>query len=322
MQSYARPTLFCSRCLGFAPCRWNGVTVRSEAIAALTPHVDFVTACPEMEIGLGVPRKPVRIVRLNDEPRLLQPDTGGDFTAAMVERVREIMTGLPAVEGFILKTRSPSCGPYDVKMYDGPARGATVARTAGFLGGAIVETFGKLAVEDEGRLTNFVLRERFLIKIFALADFRRARRTGRIAALQDFHARNKLMLMACHQSEQKALGRILGHRDKRPFDEVAADYEQHLIQAFRYGPKPSQVINVLMHALGYFKKSLQAKEKALFLDLLEEYRIGRAPLSAPTAVLRAWIARVEEPYLAQQTFFAPYPPELVTISDSGQGRDY
>ncbi len=318
MQSYARPTLFCSKCLGFAACRWNGATVRSEAVAALTPHVDFVTACPEMEIGLGVPRKPVRIVRVNGEPRLLQPDTDGDFTVAMLERVREILAGLPAVEGFILKTRSPSCGPYEVKMYDG----AAVARTAGFLGGAIMEKFGKLAVEDEGRLTNFALRERFLIKIFALADFRRARHTGRIAALQDFHARNKLMLMACHQSGQKTLGRLLGNRDKLPFDAVAADYEQHLIQALRYGPKPSQVINVLMHALGYFKKELRAKEKALFLDLLEQYRAGRTPLSAPTAVLRAWIARVQEPYLAQQTFFAPYPPELAAITDSGKGRDY
>ena len=318
MQPYARPTLFCSQCLGFAACRWNGVTVRSEAIAALMPHVEFITACPEVEIGLGVPRKPVRIVRVNGEPRLLQPDTGGDFTAAMAACVQRIMADLPEVEGFILKTRSPSCGPYEVKMYDG----AAVARTAGFLGGAIVERFGKPAVEDEGRLTNFTLRERFLIKIFALADFRRARRTGRIAALQDFHARNKLMLMACHQSGQKALGRLLGNRDKRSFDAVAADYEQYLIQALRYGPKPGQVINVLMHALGYFKKELRTREKALFLDLLEQYRAGRVPLSAPTAVLSAWIARIEEPYLAQQTFFAPYPPELVTITDSGRGRDY
>jgi hypothetical protein len=62
---------------------------------------------------------------------------------------------------------------------------------------------------------------------------------------------------------------------------MAAVYAQHLIQAFRYGPKPSQVINVLMHALGYFKKSLQAKEKALFLDLLE-----RVP-DRPGAVERA-----------------------------------
>ncbi len=75
-----------------------------------------------------------------------------------------------------------------------------------------------------------------------------------------------------------------------------------------------------MHALGYFK-SLSADEKAYFLDILGKYRAKRVPLSVPVSLLGSWIARFKEPYLAQQTFFSPYPEELVTISDSGKGRD-
>ena len=75
------------------------------------PHVEFLPVCPEVEIGLGVPRDPIRLVRVrkDDEPSLIQPSSGLDLTAKMLDFAREFLAGLEgSVEGFILKSRSPS----------------------------------------------------------------------------------------------------------------------------------------------------------------------------------------------------------------------
>jgi uncharacterized protein YbgA (DUF1722 family) len=93
-----------------------------------------------------------------------------------------------------------------------------------------------------------------------------------------------------------------------------------LSQALAKPARSTSNINVLQHAMGYFSKGLRASEKAHFLDMLEEYRIGRVPLSSPLSLLQSWIVRFEEPYLARQWYFSPYPRELMDLRDSGRGN--
>jgi uncharacterized protein YbgA (DUF1722 family) len=128
------------------------------------------------------------------------------------------------------------------------------------------------------------------------------------------------MLMAYSQKELRVLGRIVANHEKRKPDQVFADYETHLDQAMARAPRYTSNINVLMHGLGYFSRELSSPEKAHFLDLLELYRKAKIPLSAAVTVVRSWIARFQTEYLESQTFFEPYPTELVEITDSGKGR--
>ncbi len=319
---FSTPVLLVSRCLGFAPCRWDGNVIPSALVEQLKPHVKFVVRCPEVEIGLGVPRPPVRVIELDGRRELYQPDTDRLLTNEMTAYARKTLDELPEIDGALLKGRSPSCGLFDVKLYDGRMGKSTPQRTAGFFGDEVLRRWGLLAVEDEGRLNNFTIRERFFIKAFALADFRRVKRSRRIAQVVDFQQRHKLMLMACHQTEMRHLGRLVAAARRDDFDGLCRDYEEGLQRALQHGPRPGGAINVLMHAFGYFKRELHAREKAQFLDLLESYRRKRLPLSAPVAVVRVWIERFDQEYLRSQTFFRPYPEDLISISDSGQGRDY
>jgi uncharacterized protein YbgA (DUF1722 family) len=77
-----------------------------------------------------------------------------------------------------------------------------------------------------------------------------------------------------------------------------------------------------MHAMGHFSEKLNKQEKSFFLDLMDKYRRGKAPLRSDMDVLKSWGVRFGEKYLLDQTFFSPYPDELLDISDSGKGRDY
>jgi len=316
-----RPVVVVSRCLGFDAVRYDGSIIRDDVVASLKPHVTFVPVCPEVEIGLGVPREPVRIVEDKAGRRLVQPATDLDVTARMRQFAETFLDGLEAVDGFILKSRSPSSGIKDVKTYSSAARGPATGKGAGFFGGAVLERFGHLAVDDEGRLKNLRLREHFLTKLFALASFRALKETSAMKDLVQFHADNKLLLLAYHQAKMRVLGRVVANAGHVPYRDVLAAYEPEYYGALARPPRNAANINVMMHGLGHFSKQLGAQEKAFFLDQLEQYRAGRVPLSVPLAVLRGYAVRFGNEYLLRQTYFSPYPEELMSQADSARGAD-
>ena len=142
-----------------------------------------------------------------------------------------------------------------------------------------------------------------------------------MGALVAFQARNKLLFMAYNQSAMRVMGPIVAnHRMKSP-KEVYAAYEPQFYRALARPSRRTSAINVLMHAMGYFKEGLLGTEKTFFFDCLDDYREGRVPLSVPVSIIRSWIARFGQEYLRDQSFFQPYPEALVQITDSGKGRN-
>ncbi len=320
MTEFARPRVVVSRCLGFAACRWNGAIISEPFVKRLDGHVTFCPVCPEVEIGLGCPRDPIRVVERDGERRLVQPATGRDVSETMRAYADRTLDAVGDVDGFLLKSRSPSCGVKDVKIYGGPEGKQPHARGEGFVGGAVIERLGHLAVEDEGRLNNFRIREHFLTNLFTLAAFREVRAAGRMRDLVDFHARNKGLLMGYNQTQMRALGRIVANHEQKPVADVFGAYGERLARALARPPRFTSMINVLMHALGHMAEGLQAEEKAFFLDGLQRYRAGKVPLSVLTTLVRSWAVRFDRPYLMEQTYLHPYPDALVEITDSGKGR--
>ncbi len=172
MRKFAKPIVVISKCLELEACRYNGQVIPDDFVKKLKPHVTFLPSCPEVEIGLGVPREPVRIISVKGQNKLIQPATGKDLTDIMLRFADKFLNSLEEVDGFILKSRSPSCGIKDVKVYQGIEKGAATGKSTGFFAGKVLEMFPGLAIEDEGRLRNFKIREHFLTKLFALASFR------------------------------------------------------------------------------------------------------------------------------------------------------
>jgi uncharacterized protein YbbK (DUF523 family) len=152
LEAWPRPRLVVSACLGFAAVRYSGELIPDKVVAALKAHVDFVPVCPEVEIGLGVPRPTVRLVRGEDGPRMVQPKTGEDLTERMRAFSRAFLSGLGEVEGFILKNRSPTCALKDAKVYAYADQGGAVGHGPGLFAQAVMAAFPLLPKEDEGRL--------------------------------------------------------------------------------------------------------------------------------------------------------------------------
>lgn len=314
-----RPRVVISACIDFEPVRYNGQVIPYDFVRALGEHADLVPVCPEVEIGLGVPRDPIRIERIDGEARLVQPSSGADLTDRMERFARDYLSSLEAVDGFILKSRSPSCGTGDVKRYPAGGVSGPTSRGPGFFGGAVLERFAGLAVEDEGRLRNFRIREHFLTRLFALARLRAACDSGSASELIRFHAEHKLLLMAYDQERLRLLGRLVAAQSENGFGATARRYREVFGEALAEMPRYTAVINVFQHALGYFKNGLRREEKRFALESLEAYRSGRIPAVGVAQLLRAWIVRFDQGYLGAQRFFAPFPPQLMSVSDSGKG---
>lgn len=309
-----------SRCLGFEACRYDGSILRDRLIDLMESHVQFVDLCPEAQIGLGTPRLPVRLVQVGSERKLLQPGTEVDVTGDMRKFVRDFLENAVNVDGFLLKSRSPSCGISDVKLYATTERAAAIGKGAGIFGEAVLENFPHAAIEDEGRLRNFNLREHFLIKIFTLARYRQSASKPSASSLMDFHASHKFILMAYHQQAMREMGRILANPEKKSWQKTEADYRDKLHSVLARPARHTSHCNILEHALGYVSDGLSASERRHFLATLERYRKGRLPLSSVLTIVRSWIARFQQPFLAQQHYFEPFPEDLIELSDSGKPR--
>lgn len=314
-----RPSLLISRCVGFEHCRWNGDMISSPYIEKLKKHVDFITVCPESDIGLGVPRKPVRLVKQGAEILMLQHTSGVDVTAGMNEFSVRFLTALQQIDGFLCKERSPSCGMSNVKIYAGTEEGSAVSRMgSGLFGAAFKNAFPLLPFASEGHLYNYMLREHFYTQVYTLARFRSIHGTPVIKNLVDFHAHHKLILMSYHQTIMRQLGKLAANHERRDTKTIFDEYHALLCTALARPPRVTSPINVLMHAMGYFSEKVSGGEIKFFLDLLEQYRQKKIPLSTCNAVLKSWIVRFDEKYLAAQFFFSPYPEALVELSDSGK----
>lgn len=317
IRTFARPKVVSSRCIEFDACRYDGQMIQSDFVKTIKPLVDFLPICPEFEMGLGIPRQPIRMVKQKGEIKLIQPSSNLDLTDRMRRFSDSFLTSVGEVDGFILKFRSPSCGLKDVRVYPGTGREPPTSKSPGFFGSAVLRRFPGLAVEDEGRLRNLRIRDRFLTKLYTLASFREARDSADAGELVRFHTQNKLLLMAHCQQEARVLGRIAANHRAMGFERSAALYFEHLQRVLSKNPRPDTNINVLMRTMGRFSNDLSTEERQQFQEILAGYKEGRAPLSAPASIVMSWIARFDNEYLRAQTFFAPYPKELIEICSQG-----
>ncbi|MGC8804414.1 MAG: DUF523 domain-containing protein, partial [Candidatus Ratteibacteria bacterium] len=114
---FARPVIVLSACLNSEPVRYNGEIIRDAFVEKLKNFVDVITVCPEIEIGLSVPRDPIKLYFEKDTYRIYQTKTGLDLTAKLIRFSTEFLNHLKNIDGFLLKGKSPSCGFSGTKVY-------------------------------------------------------------------------------------------------------------------------------------------------------------------------------------------------------------
>lgn len=303
-----KPNIVISKCLEFDTCRYNGDIIKNIYIRQLKPFINFITVCPEVEIGLGTPRDPIRIIENETKKMLLQEATGKELSNRMNNFSKKFISNLDNIDGFVLKSKSPSCGIKTAKIYSNSKQSCVIKKGSGLFSENIIKKFPLIPKEEELRLNNKYIREHFYTSIFTLADFRSVKTMNH---LYDFQGKNKYLFMTYNQTIMKKMGKIAANENNRTVNDVLVDYYKYLLMLFSKKSRHTSNINTQMHVMGYFKKQLTNKEKGHFLDSLELYREKKVSISAVNSILLSWINRFNNKYLHSQTYFSPFPKQLI-----------
>jgi uncharacterized protein YbgA (DUF1722 family)/uncharacterized protein YbbK (DUF523 family) len=302
-----------SACLLGRRVRWDGGH-KSDAflVDTLGPYVEWVPVCPEVEVGLPIPRDTLRLVRRGGDLRMVMPRTGADHTDAMRAYAARTVRNLAEQDlcGFVLKKDSPSCGLARVKVY--ADKGSPTRDGRGLFAEELVRRLPGLPVEEEGRLCDARLRENFVERLFAyrrLKSLFASRWT--VGGLVAFHSAHKLQLMAHSPAAYQALGRLVARAKTTPRAELREKYESAFMAALGQVATPGRHANVLQHMMGYVTRSLGHAETRELDALIGDYRRGLVPLLAPITLLRHHLRRQRVEYLLGQVYLDPHPRELM-----------
>ncbi|MGV9773897.1 YbgA family protein [Streptosporangium sp. NPDC003464] len=309
MNGQVRPRVAVSSCLVGELVRFNGGHSRDRFLSGeLDPYVDWVRICPEVEIGLGAPRESLRLERSPRGPRLVTRKTGVDLTDRMASLAAG-RAGALDVDGYVFKSRSPSCGVHGVPLYAGDT--AVDRKGRGVFAARILDAHPLLPVEDEGRLNDALLRETFVERIFAQARLRALLEDDwRARDLVAFHSRHKMQLLAHDPAVYREAGRVVARAGLRPREELAADYARAFGTAFARKASIGRHVNVLQHCMGMVSDALDRTRRADLAEVIASYQAGQVALSVPATLIRHHARGAAAAYLRDQTYFSPYPQEL------------
>lgn len=300
-----------SSCLLGEKVRFDGNHKHDHYISGTLGRIfQFVPYCPEVAIGLGIPREPIRLEGDPRAPRAVGVrDKSMDVTIALEEYGRKVVNNSQEISGFIFKSRSPSCGMERVKVYQThglPHQGS------GIFAATVMQGLPLLPTEEEGRLGDPALRENFLERVFTFHRWQQLNRIPLTAhRLVEFHTRHKLIVMAHSTEAYRALGRLVAEAGQQPIDELGARYISELMAALKHRATERRHSNVLHHLMGYLKKQLDSADKAELLEIIEQYRLGHLPLIVPITLLRHHFRRHPHPYVAGQLYLEEPPLELM-----------
>ncbi len=302
-----------SACLLGERVRFDGGHKRDNFITeTFGRFVRFVPVCPEVEIGLGIPRETIRLEGKTGSVRLVAPKSGADHTEGMsryATRKAEALASLD-LSGYILKKDSPTCGMERVKVYDKNGVPSKIGR--GLFAEALMKRLPLLPVEEEGRMQDPRLRENFVERVFA---YRRLRdlfgKPWKLGDLVRFHTAEKYLLLAHEPVAYEKLGRLVASAKGKKRGILAEEYQHIYMEALRKIATARRHANVLQHIAGYFKKVIGQEERRELAGIIDDFRRGLIPLVVPITLIRHYVQLHRITYLEGQMYIEPHPKELM-----------
>lgn len=299
-----------SSCLLGQKVRYDGTDKHDRFITGtLGKYFEFVPVCPEVAVGLGVPRPPIRLVGKPAAPRAVGVENPTfDVTDKLTAYGRKQARSLGDISGYILKSRSPSCGVKGVKVL---ATHDRVRRGRGAYAAAFMAAQPLLPVAEEGWLGDPGACDSFLERVFARRRWQALQAQGVTPArLAAFHAAHELTLLAHGKAHYRALDRLIARADNRSIRHVAAAYARDFMAILARPVTRARHAGALMHVVNRFKDCLDSRDRAALRAAIRGYRTGRHALAVPVMLLRRRLGRYRDSWAAAQTYLHPDPREF------------
>jgi uncharacterized protein YbbK (DUF523 family)/uncharacterized protein YbgA (DUF1722 family) len=314
---WPRVVLGVSACLLGQAVRYDGGHKRDGFVAdTLARFVDYVPACPEVGAGLGVPRPPIRLVGGLSHPRaLIAGDPASDVTAALQQFAAREVDVLAGIDGYILKSGSPSCGLEGVPVYVA-AGGATERGGTGVFVRVLTARMPCLPVQEEVGLRDDALRDTFLTRVFALARWRGL--TG--SALQPvdlvgFHREHDLLALARSQGARERLEGVLAALGRDDVETVGNRYLAELLSVLGEPVRPDGHARVMHLMVNRLRGHLGDAERLRLEEGIRSYRRGTVPLAVTMGLFRQAARRHRDLHMERHAYLHSYPDALRLSGD-------
>jgi len=314
-----------SQCLMGEKVRYDGAHKRNGFLLELfAPYVEWHAVCPEVEVGMGIPRETLHLVGDPEAPLMQTTKTKIDHTDSMNRWSQERLDTLECKElhGYIFKKNSPSCGLFGVKVFPLQVEdsGSTAAHTGesteeqaeylegrGLFASAFTDRFPLLPVEEEERLQDPVIRDHFISQL--VMSYRwKTFLEGEVKphGLISFHRDAKMTLLAHSPVHYKSMGKMLSNVGKDELPPLLEAYGQQLMEAMKVPASRGKHVNVIQHLIGFVSKKMAKAHKQEWELCLQQYQDGLCPRLVPLTLLQHHIRHGSLPaWVSQQFYLAP-----------------
>ena len=303
-----------SSCLIGEKVRWNGDHKQNHFVReVLANYFEYVSVCPEMEVGMGVPRETVALYGNLEKSRMISKKTQTDWTRPMKNYIKDRLKSLTHDDlcGYIFKSKSPSCGLGRIPVYS-EFGSNKVRHGLGMFAQAFTKAFPIVPTEDEGRLNDPRIRENFIVKVFSFYRLQALfKQKFSLGALVKFHTRQKFLLLAHSRKHYDTLGQLVGKPKSMSLEKLKVKYGEIFMEALTFKATPKKNTDVLLHMMGFLKKILSKEEKKDILSVIEDYRKQLLPLIVPVTLIRHHVNKHKIEYLMGQAYLNPHPKELM-----------
>jgi len=307
VSSEKRNTIFIgiSSCLLGEKVRFDGNHKHQKFITEqFAEKFTYIPVCPEMAIGLGVPRTPIHLI--GDETRQQAVNVKNesiDVTQQLVDFGQRKARQLNFISGYIFKKGSPSCGLFNVKIYKSPTN--VLNNGMGLYAQQIIKANPLLPVEEEGRLKDMQLRANFLQRVEVYHRWQQLLSAGLSKkSIVDFHTQHKFMILAHCESAYRKLGRMISEIGKEELNGFAHRYISLVMESLQKPTTRGKQSNVLEHIFGFFKRDLDQHDKAEMQRIIAGYRRGVVPRIVPLTMLKHYLRKFPSNYLLGQYYLS------------------
>jgi len=297
------PSVGVSSCLLGQKVRYDAGHKKNAFITEdLNKILELVPLCPEVAIGMGVPRQPIRLIKTEKGVRAQGArDPLLDVTDDLKGYARRIAPLVGTFSGYIFKKGSPSCGAYRVKVYND--KGIPCHTGEGVFTETVTRHYPNLPIEEEGRMNNPQLRGSFIKRIFIYHDWQSRIDKGlTIQLFQEFHRIHKFTLLAHDQKHYRDLGKMVAGCNQADLKAVSDDYIEKFMAALKNTPTPHQHINVLMRIIGFLKRQINPRDKVELLRAMQHYRDGKVSCEVPLTLIGHHLNNNPNAYLSTQHY--------------------
>ena len=306
-----------SSCLIGEKVRWNGDHKQDRYVREiLSRYFEYIPVCPEVEVGMGVPRETVALYGDPEKPSMISKKTQTDWTKPMEKYIKSRINTLSADDlcGYIFKSKSPSCGMGRVPLYS-EFGSHKVKHGPGMFANAFINSFPLVPTEEEGRLNDPRIRENFIVRVFSFKRFNLLlNEKFSLGQWVKFHTQHKFLLLAHSRKHYDDLGELVAHSKTIKPSELKKKYGELFMEALTSKSTPKKNTDVLLHMMGFLKKLLTKIEKEDILSTIEDYRSEILPLIVPVTLIRHQVKKHNIEYLHDQVYLNPHPKELMLLN--------